>query len=123
MANGFSEKNLTPSLRADPSLLGKGKKLIRRAYVFPYSDPTLQGLPEMNLTPSLRADPSLLGKGEREEALAFDHGIHIACAVGIIVAEDEVTGAVFAAVPRFVLSFDDGKCLKDLPGFTFGEAI
>ena len=61
----LTEKNLTPSLRADPSLLGKGEKLIRRAYVFPYSDPTLQGLPEMNLTPSLRADPSLLGKGEK----------------------------------------------------------
>ena len=43
MANGFSEKNLTPSHRADPSLLGKGEKLIRRAYVSPYSDPALKG--------------------------------------------------------------------------------
>ena len=44
-------------------------------------------LTEKNLTPSLRADPSLLGKGEREAALAFDQGIHVACAVGIVVAE------------------------------------
>ena len=120
---GLSEKNLTPSLRADPSLLGKGEKLIRRAYVFPYSDPALQGLSEMNLTPSLRADPSLLGKGERGEALAFDQGIHIACTVGVVVAKDEVTGAVFAVIAGFVLSFDDGEGLEDLPRFAFGEAI
>ena len=43
MANGITEKNLTPSLRADPSLLGKGEKLIRHAYVSPYSDPALKG--------------------------------------------------------------------------------
>ena len=45
------------------------------------------GFTEKNLTPSLRADPSLLGKGEREDALAIDQGIHVACAVGIVVAE------------------------------------
>ena len=43
MAGGFSEKNLTPSLRADPSLLGKGEELMSRACISPYSDPALKG--------------------------------------------------------------------------------